>query len=159
MNSFIPNAIVYLLAAVIVVPLARQLKMGSVVGYIFAGVVIGPYVLGLIADQKEVHFFAEFGIIMMLFLIGLEIRPLELWSMRRKFIQYGISQMMLSALAIAVIVYYFTNQLPLAIITGFILALSSTAIVMPSLPRCRASDPNRACRRLGWGSAWLWFSQ
>ena len=133
MNSFIPNAIVYLLAAVIVVPLARQLKMGSVVGYIFAGVVIGPYVLGLIADQKEVHFFAEFGIIMMLFLIGLEIRPLELWSMRRKFIQYGISQMMLSALAIAVIVYYFTNQLPLAIITGFILALSSTAIVMPSL--------------------------
>ena len=133
MNSFIPNAIVYLLAAVIVVPLARQLKMGSVVGYIFAGVVIGPYVLGLIADQKEVHFFAEFGIIMMLFLIGLEIRPLELWSMRRKFIQYGISQIILSALAIAIIVYYFTNQLPLAIITGFILALSSTAIVMPSL--------------------------
>lgn len=142
MNSFIPNAIIYLLAAVIVVPLAKQLKMGSIVGYIFAGVVIGPYVLGLIANQKEVHFFAEFGIIMMLFLIGLEIRPLELWSMRRKFIQYGISQITLSALVIAAIVYYYTNQPALAVITGLILALSSTAIVMPSLKEMNLEASN-----------------
>ena len=133
MNSFIPTAIVYLLAAVIVVPLAKQLKFGSIVGYIFAGVLIGPSVLGLIADQKEVHFFAEFGIIMMLFLIGLEIRPSELWSMRKKFIRYGASQISLTTFAIGLIVYYFTNQINLSIITGLVLALSSTAIVIPTL--------------------------
>ena len=132
-NSFIPTAIVYLLAAVIVVPLAKQLKFGSIVGYIFAGVLIGPSVLGLIADQKEVHFFAEFGIIMMLFLIGLEIRPSELWFMRKKFIRYGASQISLTAFVIGLIVYYFTNQINLSIITGLVLALSSTAIVIPTL--------------------------
>ena len=78
MNSLIINAIIYLLAAVVVVPLAKQFKLGSIVGYILAGILIGPFVLGLISDQKEVHTFAEFGIIMMLFLIGLEIRPSEL---------------------------------------------------------------------------------
>ena len=145
MNSFIPTAIIYLLAAVIVVPLAKQLKFGSIVGYIFAGILIGPYVLGLIADQKEVHFFAEFGIIMMLFLIGLEIRPSELWSMRRKFFRYGVFQIALSAFVLALIVYYFTNQINLSIIAGLVLALSSTAIVIPTL-RDMGQDANNTGR-------------
>jgi glutathione-regulated potassium-efflux system ancillary protein KefC len=133
MNSLIINAIIYLLAAVIVVPLAKKFKLGSIVGYILAGILIGPFALGLISDQKEVHTFAEFGIIMMLFLIGLEIRPSELWSMRRKFLRYGASQIILTTLVIALVVYYFTEQLNLSIIAGLVLALSSTAIVIPSL--------------------------
>ena len=133
MNSLIINALIYLLAAVVVVPLAKQFKLGSIVGYILAGILIGPFVLGLISDQKEVHTFAEFGIIMMLFLIGLEIRPSELWSMRRKFLRYGVSQILLTTLVIGLVVYYFTAQINLSIIAGLVLALSSTAIVIPSL--------------------------
>jgi len=133
MNSLILNSIIYLLAAVIVVPLAKQFKLGSIVGYIFSGILIGPSVLGLISDQKEVHTFAEFGIIMMLFLIGLEIRPAELWLMRKKFFRYGVLQILLTALVIGLVVFYFTEQLNLSIIAGLVLALSSTAIVMPTL--------------------------
>ena len=133
MNSLILNSIIYLLAAVIVVPIAKQFKLGSIVGYIFSGILIGPFVLGFISDQKEVHTFAEFGIIMMLFLIGLEIRPAELWLMRKKFIRYGVLQIILTALAIGLAVFYFTEQLNLSIIAGLVLALSSTAIVMPTL--------------------------
>ena len=133
MNSLILNSIIYLLAAVIVVPIAKQFKLGSIVGYIFSGILIGPFVLGFISDQKEVHTFAEFGIIMMLFLIGLEIRPSELWSMRKKFIRYGVLQILLTALAIGLAVFYFTEQLNLSIIAGLVLALSSTAIVIPTL--------------------------
>jgi monovalent cation:proton antiporter-2 (CPA2) family protein len=133
MNSLILNSIIYLLAAVIVVPIAKQFKLGSIVGYIFSGILIGPFVLGFISDQKEVHTFAEFGIIMMLFLIGLEIRPAELWLMRKKFIRYGVLQILLTALAIGLAVFYFTEQLNLSIIAGLVLALSSTAIVMPTL--------------------------
>ena len=133
MNSLILNSIIYLLAAVIVVPLAKQFKLGSIVGYIFSGILIGPSVLGLISDQKEVHTFAEFGIIMMLFLIGLEIRPAELWLMRKKFFRYGVLQILLTALVIGLVTFYFTELLNLSIIAGLVLALSSTAIVMPTL--------------------------
>jgi monovalent cation:proton antiporter-2 (CPA2) family protein len=133
MNSLIINALIYLLAAVAVVPLAKQFKLGSIVGYILAGILIGPFVLGLISDQKGVHTFAEFGIIMMLFLIGLEIRPSELWSMRRKFLRYGVSQILLTTMVIGLVVYYFTRQINLSIIAGLVLALSSTAIVIPTL--------------------------
>lgn len=133
MNSLILNSIIYLLAAVIVVPIAKQFKLGSIVGYIFSGILIGPFVLGFINDQKEVHTFAEFGIIMMLFLIGLEIRPAELWLMRKKFFRYGVLQILLTALVIGLTVFYFTKQLNLSIIAGLVLALSSTAIVMPTL--------------------------
>ena len=133
MNSLILNSIIYLLAAVIVVPIAKQFKLGSIVGYIFSGILIGPFVLGFISDQKEVHTFAEFGIIMMLFLIGLEIRPAELWLTRKKFIRYGVLQILLTALAIGLAVFYFTEKWNLSIIAGLVLALSSTAIVMPTL--------------------------
>src|SRR5210317_2648293 len=133
MNSLIINALIYLLAAVVVVPLAKQFKLGSIVGYILAGILIGPFALGLISNQKEVHTFAEFGIIMMLFLIGLEIRPSELWSMRKKFIRYGVLQILLTSLVIGLAVFYFTEQWNLSIIAGLVLALSSTAIVMPTL--------------------------
>jgi monovalent cation:proton antiporter-2 (CPA2) family protein len=133
MNSLILNSIIYLLAAVIVVPLAKQFKLGSIVGYIFSGILIGPFVLGFISDQKEVHTFAEFGIIMMLFLIGLEIRPAELWLMRKKFFRYGVLQILLTSLVIGLAVFYFTEQWNLSIIAGLVLALSSTAIVMPTL--------------------------
>ena len=110
MNSLILNSIIYLLAAVIVVPIAKQFKLGSIVGYIFSGILIGPFVLGFISHQKEVHTFAEFGIIMMLFLIGLEIRPAELWLMRKKFIRYGVLQILLTALAIGLAVFILPNN-------------------------------------------------
>ena len=145
MNSLIINAIIYLLAAVVVVPIAKHFKLGSIVGYILAGIIIGPFVLGLISDQKEVHTFAEFGIIMMLFLIGLEIRPSELWSMRRKFLRYGFSQILLTTLVIGLVVYYFTEQINLSIISGFVLALSSTAIVIPTLSEM-SQDANNTGR-------------
>ncbi len=121
-------------AAVISVPIARKLGMGSVLGYLFAGIVIGPYVLGLVGNESEkVMHFAEFGVVLMLFVIGLELQPPVLWKMRRAIFGLGGLQVLITALIIAGFAIIFGFRLNRALAIGLILALSSTAIVLQTL--------------------------
>ena len=127
-------ALIYLGAAIIAVPLAKRLGLGSVLGYLLAGILIGPYALGLVGDQTEVMHFAEFGVVMMLFLVGLELHPARLWRMRHAILGLGGLQVTLTAAVLFALCYWL---LPLpwqsALAIGLMLALSSTAIVLQSL--------------------------
>ena len=123
-------AMIYLTAGVIAVPLAQRLGLGSVLGYIVAGVVIGPFALHLVGDQTGIRHFAEYGVVIMLFLIGLEVRPSLLWSMRAAFFGLGTSQVVATGLALAGSAMLFGLQWRQALALGFILSLSSTAIVL-----------------------------
>ena len=93
-------ALIYLGAALIAVPIAKRLGLGSVLGYLIAGILIGPFVLSLVGDQTEVMHFAEFGVVMMLFLIGLELQPSRLWTLRHSIVGLGGLQVLLSTGAI-----------------------------------------------------------
>ncbi|MBV2358199.1 monovalent cation:proton antiporter-2 (CPA2) family protein [Thalassococcus sp. CAU 1522] len=132
MESFLLQASVFLAAAVIAVPVAARLGLGSVLGYLAAGLIIGPG-LGLVADTTDLQHFAEFGVVMMLFLIGLELEPRALWDMRHRLIGLGGLQIVLTAAAVmaGAIVLGLAWQTALAV--GMILALSSTAIVLQTL--------------------------
>ncbi|MEM1449141.1 MAG: monovalent cation:proton antiporter-2 (CPA2) family protein [Planctomycetota bacterium] len=133
-------ALVYLLAAVVAVPLAKRIGMGSVLGYLAAGVVIGPAGVDLVGDTSEVMHFAEFGVVMMLFLIGLELRPRALWEMRSDVLGLGGLQVGLTAAAIAGLsMAVGLTPLP-AVAIGLTLALSSTAIVLQTLSERGLSD-------------------
>lgn len=135
MNEMLFKFAVLLLASIIVVPLAKMLKLGSVLGYLIAGVVIGPFLLGLLGtgDQQTLLHFSEFGVVMMLFIIGLELKPSFLWRMRTAILGLGGLQMLLSTLAIAAIAMLFGQHWRAALAIGMILGLSSTAIVMQTL--------------------------
>ncbi|MBR9651170.1 monovalent cation:proton antiporter-2 (CPA2) family protein [Thalassovita aquimarina] len=133
MHEFLFAATIYLLAAVIAVPLAARLGLGSVLGYLTAGIVIGP-VLGLVgAETRDLQHFAEFGVVMMLFLIGLELEPRALWDMRHKLIGLGGLQIGLSTAAIMVLSMVLGLDWRPALAVGLIFALSSTAIVLQTL--------------------------
>ncbi|MFN6943623.1 MAG: monovalent cation:proton antiporter-2 (CPA2) family protein [Cytophagaceae bacterium] len=129
-DSFFLQAIIYLAAAVFTVPIAKKLGLGSVLGYLLAGILIGPAVLALGDDSESVLHFAEFGVVMMLFVIGLELEPKILWRMRQAIIGLGGGQMLVSAILIGVISYLFGLSLYQSIALGLILALSSTALVL-----------------------------
>lgn len=131
--GLLSDAFVYLLAAVVAVPLANRLGLGSVLGYLIAGVVIGP-LLGIVgAEATQVQHFAEFGVVMMLFLVGLELRPAVLWKMRRQLVGLGGLQVVGTTAAIAGIGVAFGLAWQSALALGMILALSSTAIVLQTL--------------------------
>ena len=132
MDSFLFQASVYLAAAVIAVPIAARLGLGSVLGYLMAGVLIGP-VFGLVGDTKDLQHFAEYGVVMMLFLIGLELDPKALWAMRHKLIGLGGLQVLVTGLAVMNGGLLFGLPLNNAIACGMIFALSSTAIVLQTL--------------------------
>ncbi len=133
-QDFFYQALVYLLAAVISVPLAKRLGFGSVLGYLLAGMIIGPFVLGFIGSEGEdVMHFAEFGVVMMLFLIGLELKPNLLWSMKRSIFGLGGLQLLISAMAIGAVAYGLGQNLQVSIAIGLMLGLSSTAIVLQTL--------------------------
>ncbi len=133
-QDFFQLALIYLLAAVISVPIARKLGLGSVLGYLLAGIIIGPFVLGWVGqEQEKVMHFAEFGVVMMLFLIGLEMQPSILWKMRRTIFGMGGTQLLLTTLVTGAIGYYLGYQIYQAIAIGLILSLSSTAIVLQTL--------------------------
>ena len=134
MEGFLLYAVVYLAAAVICVPIAKKLGMGSVLGYLLAGIVIGPFVLGFVGKEGEdIMHFAEFGVVMMLFLVGLELEPQKLWTMRRTILGVGSAQLLVTTLLFfaAGLAIGFSWQASLA--ASLSLAMSSTAIVLQSL--------------------------
>ena len=133
MTDFLFQATLFLLAALITVPIAMRFGLGSVLGYLGAGILIGP-VLGLVgSDMSELQHFAEFGVVMMLFLIGLELEPRALWDMRDRLLGLGGAQIGLTmgAITLATSLLGYSWQISLAV--GMVLALSSTAIVLQTL--------------------------
>ena len=125
MENFLIQFFIFLAAAVVAVPLSKKLGLGSVIGYLIAGIVIGPYGLSLIGDIDAVMHFTEFGVVMMLFLVGLELKPSLLWKMKTPILGMGGMQVGLTALAIGVISSFFISWQQ-SIALGLILALSST---------------------------------
>ena len=134
-GSFLKTALVFLASAVAFVPIAKKLGMGSVLGYIFAGIVIGPFVLGFVGEEgQDIMHVAEFGVVMMLFLIGLELDPREFWKMRKTIVGLGLLQMGLSSVFLGALWYFelgFSHSVSLAV--ALALAMSSTAIVLQTL--------------------------
>jgi glutathione-regulated potassium-efflux system ancillary protein KefC/glutathione-regulated potassium-efflux system protein KefB len=133
MSGLLLEALVYLAAGVISVPVAKRLGLGSVLGYLLAGVVVGPYVLNLAGAPGEVQRFAEFGVVILLFLIGLEVRPALLWRMRTAIFGLGAAQMLGAAALLGVAAEALGLDWRTALAAGLILAMSSTAIVLQSL--------------------------
>ena len=133
METFLFQATIYLGAAVIAVPLAARLGLGSVLGYLLAGIVIGP-LTGLVGSEtKDLQHFAEFGVVMMLFLIGLELEPRALWNMRHRLLGLGGLQIGLTMLVISAGSLAMGYELSTSVAIGMIFALSSTAIVLQTL--------------------------
>jgi monovalent cation:proton antiporter-2 (CPA2) family protein len=120
-----------LAAATLAVPLTRRFGLGSVLGYLLAGVVIGPSGLSLVSDIDQIQDIAELGVVMLLFLIGLELRPRRLWVMRRAVFALGSSQVLISGAVLAGLTHMAGIPWPGAIVLGAGLAMSSTAIVLP----------------------------
>ncbi len=101
------TALIYLSAVVIAVPLSKRFGLGVVLGYLIAGIIIGPSVLKAVGSQKEVMHFAEFGVVMMLFLIGLELQPSKLWQLKKNIIGLGGLQMGLTTALVFAGLYFF----------------------------------------------------
>src|SRR5690242_8663900 len=93
-QSLLTQALVYLAAGVISVPIAKRLGLGSVLGYLISGVVIGPFVLNIVGAEADVQAFAQFGVVILLFLIGLEVRPALLWKLRTAIFGLGLAQLL-----------------------------------------------------------------
>ncbi|MEZ5460424.1 monovalent cation:proton antiporter-2 (CPA2) family protein [Dokdonella sp.] len=127
-SSFMQYALVLLLAAVIAVPLAKRFRLGAVLGYLVAGALIGPSALDLVGNAEEISHISELGVVMMLFVIGLELSPQRLWVMRRHVFGYGSVQVLATAIAIGAIGLLFDLGWKSALVIGLGLALSSTAI-------------------------------
>ena len=136
MNGFLFDAIVYILAAIVCVPIAKKLGMGSVLGYLIAGILIGPYVFGFIQDGEsgqDIMHSTEFGVVMMLFLIGLELEPKNLWKMRGLIFNVGLTQVLVTSTLIFGIGLLLNFSWQISLTMGMAMALSSTAIVLQSL--------------------------
>jgi len=127
------SAFIFLSAAVISVPIARRLGLGSVLGYLIAGVLIGPFLLNLVGDANHVMHVAEFGVVLMLFLIGLELKPALLWQLKGPILGAGGSQVLLTTAVVGVVALVLGLSWRQSVAVGMILALSSTAIVLQSL--------------------------
>ncbi|MFB9137209.1 glutathione-regulated potassium-efflux system protein KefB [Vibrio sp. AK197] len=129
-SDFLVIAMVFLTAAVVAVPVAQRMGMGSVIGYLLAGVTIGPWGLGLINDVEAILHFAEFGVVLLLFLIGLELNPKKLWQMRGPILGLGGAQVVVTTAMIASVVNLMGLSWQISLVIGMGLALSSTAIAL-----------------------------
>ena len=137
------HAVALLAAAVVAVPLFKRFGLGAVLGYLAAGLVIGPFGFGVIEDAEAVLHVAELGVVMFLFIIGLEMRPARLWSLRREIFGLGLMQVVTCAALLTGVALLFGLPAPAAVIAGAGFALSSTAIVMQLLDeRNENNDPD-----------------
>ena len=128
MEHWLTGSLIYLAAAVIAVPLARLLGLGSIIGYLAAGIVIGPWGLSIVSDPQDMLHFAEFGVVLMLFLVGLELEPRRLWSLRKPIFGWGSVQLFGSATLIFGLAVAAGVPWKLALVAALGLAMSSTAI-------------------------------
>jgi monovalent cation:proton antiporter-2 (CPA2) family protein len=133
MGGYFNQALVLLAAAVLLLPLFQRLGLGSILGYLAAGIVIGPLGLGLIPGAEAVLHFAELGVVLMLFLVGLELAPEQLWAQRRRLLGLGASQMLFSAALLTGFFFALGQPGPAALAIGATLALSSTAFAVQML--------------------------
>jgi glutathione-regulated potassium-efflux system protein KefB len=130
---FLTTLVILLLAAIIAVPLAKRFGFGSVLGYLAAGLVIGPSGLGLVTDLASIGEVSELGVVMLLFLIGLELRPARLWIMRRSVFGMGALQVAGTTILLSILARQLGLSWAVAFVAGFSLSLSSTALVLPML--------------------------
>ncbi|CDG85617.1 glutathione-regulated potassium-efflux system protein KefC [Janthinobacterium agaricidamnosum] len=132
-HSYLLNLLFYLVAAIVMVPLAKRLGMGAVLGYLVAGVVIGPWGLGLINNVEVILGFSEFGVVLLLFLIGLELEPKRLWLLRRPIFGWGGAQVALVSAGLCAVALVLGVDWRTALVGALGLSLSSTAIVLATL--------------------------
>lgn len=133
MNGFLVEALIFLAASILLVPIFQRLGLGSVLGYLIAGIVIGPSGLKLINDSESVLHFAELGVVLLLFVIGLEIRPDKLWQMKKDLLKLGGSEMLLGTILFSGLIYLYGEEVLSALILGFALSFSSTAYALQTL--------------------------
>jgi glutathione-regulated potassium-efflux system protein KefB len=133
-GSLLQAAVVFLLAAVLTVPLAKRMQLGAVLGYLLAGVIIGPSVLSLIGNPESVAHISELGVVLLLFIIGLELSPRRLWVMRKSVFGIGLAQVLLTGTVLGMLaLFVFGQPLNTSIVLGLGLALSSTAFGLQNL--------------------------
>lgn len=134
-GHFLENALIYLGAAVVCVPLAKKLGLGSVLGYLLAGMIIGPYLLGFIGEEgDDILHIAEFGVVIMLFLIGLELEPKAFWRMRKQIVGLGGWQLLLSTLLLGLLATWVLElSWSAALALALALSMSSTALVLQNM--------------------------
>jgi glutathione-regulated potassium-efflux system ancillary protein KefC len=132
-HGFLLHTLYYLFAALLLVPLAKRAGMGAVLGYLVAGAAIGPWGLGLIDNVEDILHLSEFGVVLLLFLIGLELQPKKLWSLRRPIFGWGGAQVLLVSAALTGAAIAFGVDWHIALVAGMGLSLSSTAIVLATL--------------------------
>lgn len=132
-NNLLFNVFVFLASACVIVPLASRFKLGSILGYLIAGVIIGPFGLKLMGNTDQIMSFAEFGIVMLLFVIGLELEPELLWRMRKSIVGLGGLQVLLTSLTFTLIGIILGYDWRISLAAGMGLSLSSTALVLQLL--------------------------
>ncbi|MDE2402032.1 MAG: glutathione-regulated potassium-efflux system protein KefC [Burkholderiales bacterium] len=132
-TNWLISTLVYLGAAILAVPLAKKLGLGSIIGYLAAGIAIGPFGLQFVSDTDSILHFAEFGVVLMLFLIGLELEPPRLWALRRPIFGWGSLQLIGCAVALMGAALAFGVSWPIALAAGLGLGLSSTAVALQSM--------------------------
>jgi len=132
--NFLSQALIYLAAAVVCVPIAKRLGMGSVLGYLFAGILIGPFVLGFIGKEgQDIMHFAEFGVVMMLFLIGLELEPAHFWRLRKSILGMGTMQVGVTSVILFIILILSGFSWQAALAVSLAVSMSSTAIALQTI--------------------------
>jgi len=129
-SHYLMDILALLLATVVVVPIFHAIRLGAILGYLTAGAILGPWGLGIITEVEEIRHLAEFGVIFLLFVLGIELKPDKLWQMRKQVIGLGLSQLLITALILYLISLGLGVSHPNAIIIGFGLALSSTAFCL-----------------------------
>ncbi len=132
-HSLLVNILIYLVSAVIAVPLFKKIGLGSVLGYLVAGTIIGPWGLALITNIEDILHFSEFGVVLLLFLIGVELEPKRLWEMRHSIIGMGGGQVILTSIILFLIILWLGLNWSNALIIAMALSLSSTAIALQTL--------------------------
>ncbi|OGI45371.1 MAG: glutathione-regulated potassium-efflux system protein KefB [Candidatus Muproteobacteria bacterium RBG_16_65_34] len=132
-TSLLHEAVVFLAAAVITVPLFKRLGIGAVLGYLAAGVLIGPWLLGFVRDVENILHFAELGVVLLLFIIGLELQPSRLWALRKPVFGLGSAQVLATGLALALAGFVLGLSAATALIVGLVLSFSSTALALQLL--------------------------